>query len=268
MKTRDNTMTGVHSTLIHSLLLPVFFLLFMVFYEPYGIRPMLTMENSSYTFNVTMLFCIILVSTSITRCWLYFIGRVKSLSKVEYAIWCCVETVIAALFMSLYLALMLDTPPPFYELAVKTIRIAFFTCIYPYAFIWIAMELKERNRSEVQAQDDNSLIRFHDEYKKLRFVIAPEAVLYIKSEDNYAQIYYLDHEKIKKFTLRSSMKALEDTVAKHGMIRCHRSYFINPAQIRMIRRDSSGIIVAEFHQNGLECIPISKKYQDQIANII
>lgn len=268
MRNGNNIMTGVRSTLLHSLLLPLFFLLFAVLYEPFGIDRMLTLENSSFTFNVTMLFCIILVSVSITRCWLYFIGKFRNMSHIEYVLWCIAETLIASLFMALYLSLMMKNAPPYYELAGTTLKITAFTVIYPYLFIWICLDARAKIDSLSQRSDDSSLIRFYDEYKKLRFVIAPEAVLYIKSEDNYAQIHYLDKGKPQKFILRSSMKALEDTLKQHGLIRCHRSYFVNPSFIKIVHRNNAGLIVAELNQEGYESIPISQKYQDQIAKIV
>ena len=266
---RNNVMvTGAHSMLLHAVALPIFFLLFVVFYEPFAIESLLTMEKSSFTFNVTMLFCILLISMSITRCWLYFIGKVRSLSRIEYALWCSAEVLLGSLFMALYLSLMMPSPPPYYELVGKALKITAGTCIYPYLFIWIGMEAKTIINSLSQKSDDTSLIRFYDEYKKLRFVIAPEAVLYIKSEDNYAQIHYLDKGRSQKFILRSSMKALEDNLKQHGLIRCHRSYFVNPTFIKIVHRNDAGQIVAELNQEGYESIPISQKYQDQIANIV
>lgn len=268
MGNSNTIITGAHSILLHTLALPIFFLLFAVFYEPFGIDRMLTLENSSFTFNVTMLFCILLVSMSVTRCWLYFIGKVHSLSRIEYALWCIAEILIASLFMSLYLSLMMNSAPPYYELVGTSLKITAATCIYPYLFIWAGLEAKTRIDSLSQKSNDTSLIRFHDEYKKLRFVIAPEAVLFIKSEDNYAQIHYLDKGRPQKFILRSSMKALEGTLMQHGLIRCHRSYFVNPSYIKIVHRNNAGLIVAELNQEGYESIPISQKYQDQIAKIV
>lgn len=268
MEKNNIIMTGAHSMLLHLIALPVFFLLFVVFYEPFEIKTLLTMENSSFTFNVTMLFCILLVSISITRCWLYFLGKVRSLTRIEYALWCLAEVLIASLFMALYLSLMMDTAPPYYELVGTALKITGSICIYPYLVTWIGLEAKSRIDSLSRRSDDSSLIRFYDEYKKLRFVIAPEAVLFIKSEDNYAQIHYLDKGKSQKFILRSSMKALEDSMKQHGLIRCHRSYFVNPSYIKIVHRNSAGLIVAELNREGYESIPISQKYQDQIAKIV
>ena len=92
--------------------------------------------------------------------------------------------------------------------------------------------------------------------------------MFIKSEDNYVQIHYLDQGRTKKFVLRSSMRALEDTLSKHGLVRCHRSYFINPSFIRIVHRDSAGLIVAELNKDGYESIPISRKFQDAITKLL
>ena len=90
----------------------------------------------------------------------------------------------------------------------------------------------------------------------------------IKSEDNYVQIHYLDRNRTRKFILRSSMRALEEDLSRHGLVRCHRSYFINPSFIKIVHRDSSGLIVAELNQDGFESIPISRKYQDEISRLL
>ena len=90
----------------------------------------------------------------------------------------------------------------------------------------------------------------------------------LKYEDNYVQIHYLDRGRVKKFILRSSMRALEDDLSKHGLVRCHRSYFINPPFIKIVRRDESGQIVAQLKQEGCENIPISRKYQEEISRLL
>jgi len=78
----------------------------------------------------------------------------------------------------------------------------------------------------------------------------------------------MDQGRTRKFVLRSSIRALEETLSKHGLVRCHRSYFINPAFIKIVHRDSAGLIVAELKQGGFESIPISRKYQDEITRLL
>lgn len=259
-------MTSGAGTIIHSLIIPVFILIFTIYYRPYGIFETLSMENASFTFNVTILFCIVLVSVSITRGWLYLLGKYKELTPFVYMLWSIGEILTASLFCSLYYVLMCSDPLPFYEAAGASFIRLLTMGIYPYGFLWMAFMIYADNNA-VPAED-SSLIRFHDEYKKLRFVIAAEAVIFIRSEDNYVQIHYLDGGKTKKFILRSSMRALEETLSRHGLVRCHRSYFINPAFIKIVHRDDAGLIVAELKQDGYESIPISRKYQDAITKLL
>lgn len=263
-----NKVTSGVGTIMHSLIIPVFVLVFTIYYRPYGIYEMLNMENASFTFNAMMIFCIVLVSMSITRGWLYLIGKFRKIPVPVYIVWCIGETLVAALFSSLYITLMSDNGFPYFETAGSSFVRLLATVIYPYGFLWLGLELYHKNNEDTAPVDDSSLIRFHDEYKKLRLIIAPEAVIFIKSEDNYVQIHYIDQNRTKKFILRSSMKALEDTLTKHGLVRCHRSYFINPAFIKIVHRDNTGIIVAELKQEEYESIPISRKYQDAISKLL
>lgn len=256
------------STIMHSLIVPVFVLIFTIYYKPYGVYGILHMEHASFAFNATMLFCIVLVSISITRGWLYLIGKYREITKPVYLVWCIGETLATSLFISMYIVLMDKDTVSFFELAGSSFVTMLATCIYPYGFLWLGLELYAKNNEESDKAEDTSLIRFYDEYSKLRFVIAPEAVIFIKSEDNYVQIHYMDKNKPKKFILRSSMRALEEDLGKHGLVRCHRSYFINPAYIRIVHRDTSGLIVAELNQDGYESIPISRKYHDSITKLL
>ena len=268
MNVSNNNITGRTSTILHSLAIPLFFLFFTIFYKPRSIEKLLDMEHASFAFNITILFCIVLLSTSITRVWLYLLGLYRSVSKQIYAAWCVCEMIIAALFSSLYITLMLKEPVSYFEIAGTAMILIMTSTVYPYIFLWLQYEIYAGKQRLDGTPDEKSLIRFYDEYKKLKLVIAREAVMFIKSEENYVHIHYLDHDKNKKFTLRSSMKALEETLTKHGLVRCHRSYFINPEYIKIVHRNSAGIIVAELNKPNCDTIPISRKYQDVITKLI
>ena len=78
----------------------------------------------------------------------------------------------------------------------------------------------------------------------------------------------MDHGKVKKFNLRSSMKSLEEVLGKHGLIRCHRSYFLNPSFVKLVKRDESGTIMAQLSVEDTAPVPISRKYYDRIVNCL
>ena len=218
MSANNNKIIGGVSTIIHSLAVPLFFLFFIIFYKPHTIYGLLNMQHAGFTFNATLLFCIVLVTTDITRGSLYLVGKYKTISPQIYFSWCFAEMIIMALFASLYVTLMLKEPMSFFEVTGNIVVLIITTTIYPYAFIWFKYEIHEKGLENNETPDENSLIRFYDEYKKLRLVIARDAVLFIKSEENYVHIFYLDQGKNKKFTLRSSMRALEETAPAEEVV--------------------------------------------------
>ena len=255
-------------TIIHWLIIPLFAFVFCLYYRPYVMYEFLSMGHASFSFNSTILFCIVLLSFAMTRWGLFVLGKFRKVTGLAYLVWCVGETIIAAMFSALFLVLIAHTDRTFFELSGMTFMNLLTTNIYPLVIMWLCFERYLRNEDAANKVDESSLIRFYDEYKKLRFVIANEAVMFIKSEENYVQIHYLDKNRTKKFVLRSSMRALEDDLSKKGLVRCHRSYFINPAYIKIVHRDESGQIVAVLNQDGYDSIPISRKYQDEITKLL
>ena len=78
----------------------------------------------------------------------------------------------------------------------------------------------------------------------------------------------MDADRVKEFMLRASMKSVENTVANHGLIRCHRSYFVNPKFVKLLRKNREGMISAELLHPEVPSIPVSKQYYDTIAALL
>lgn len=268
MNKQRNLLYGGSSAIAHSVLVPLFAFVFVILYRPFSIPERLHMEGASYTFNLTILLCIVLGSVATMRLILWLLRKKFPDGGLVYATWCLGEIVVASLFVSLYIVLMLRGERGFFEIVGATMGRMFGICVYPYILIYMLVTMLGMSAQADEPVDSASLLKFYDEYKKLRFVIASEAVIFLKSEENYVQIHYLDNSKPKKFVLRSSMRALEEQMSRHGLVRCHRSYFINPDHVKMIRKESSGVVSAVLNQEGFEPIPISRKYQQEITSIL
>ncbi|MEO1654426.1 MAG: LytTR family DNA-binding domain-containing protein, partial [Bacteroidota bacterium] len=52
-------------------------------------------------------------------------------------------------------------------------------------------------------------------------------LIYIKSADNYVEVYYLENDQLKKKLIRHNLKHIK--VDFPQLIQTHRSYLINPA---------------------------------------
>ena len=268
MEKRRKLLLGGVSTVAHILIVPLFAFVFTVLYRPFGIAEALELGGADYTFNITILYCILLGSVAITRLVLYLLRRRFVPSGLNYSVWCLGEVVVAALFGALYVTLMADGAIGYFECVGAVVGRLCGIVIFPYVMLFLSFELRAANLSGDEAVDSAKLIKFYDEYQKLRFVIASDAVIFLRSEENYVNIHYTDGGKTKKFVLRSSMRALEVLMASHGLVRCPRSYFLNPDQVTMLRKESSGMVVAELNVEGLEPVPISRKYQDEVTRLL
>lgn len=144
-------------------------------------------------------------------------------------------------------------------------EVAFLTMLFPYVLITLAMYYLSNEGTQMAEED--SLVRFTDQNQRLKLVIASSAILYLEAEENYVRIHYMENENEKDYVLRNSMKGLEELVGRHGMIRSHRSYFINPAHIKVLRKDKEGSIIAELDVAAKE-IPVSKRYYDQLSALL
>jgi DNA-binding LytR/AlgR family response regulator len=64
------------------------------------------------------------------------------------------------------------------------------------------------------------------------------------------------------------MKSLEPLMQKHGMVRCQRSYYINPSHIKVLRKDKEGMIWAELDIINTKQIPVSAKYYHNVEQLL
>ena len=52
------------------------------------------------------------------------------------------------------------------------------------------------------------------------------------------------------------------------MVRCQRSFFVNPQHVKVLRKDKQGVVVAELDVNGADTIPVSPKYYDALERML
>jgi len=240
-----------------------FFLLFSLFYDPFGMQERLDMGRDISAFNTIILTCIVGVSVMTTRSLMALLKNSISKEWWAYLVWCVMEITVAAAFMALFLSLM-EKGAGYFQTLSTCIKYAATILVYPYTILTLIMTVSDKKKAEEREEAAN-LVRFYDSNKLLKLTIAASALMYIKAEENYLRIFYLDAGKFKDYQLRSSMTAISETAGKAGLFRCHRSYYINPSKIKALRRESNGTMSAEIE--GAESpIPVSKKlYQELTA---
>ncbi|MBR4660620.1 MAG: LytTR family transcriptional regulator [Bacteroidales bacterium] len=244
--------------------IPIWFILFVLLYEPSGITPWLEMAPRDLLHtNLSIVASILLVTLTGTRIAFHFMQRnLFNATWTNYILWCLGEFFLCAALSSIYMSLMGDGQ--YLPELIHCIRYLFSIIIYPYVIISLMLAMK-RDEDPAAQGDEGRLIKFYDSSRKLKLSIVSDAVLYIAAEENYVRIYYLENENVRNYLLRASMKSLESVVQGKGLKRCQRSFFINPAHIKALRKEPSGIILAELDVNGVSAIPVSHTYFEEIS---
>ena len=251
--------------LLHVIVLPIFFFTFMIVYRPFDIMDLLGKEW--FGVHIAIMTSIVLVSVLITRLIYYYVPM--RLNYTLYIFWEVAETIFTSFFVALYLWLVLGKPMPYFEMLMLAIMYVFLTLLIPYAVMALAMRIMEYGRKASSADDDSRhRMRFYDDKHNLKLVVQSDTVLYIEADINYVNIYYTENGRVRSFMLRSSMKALDELCQEHGLMRCHRSFYVNPSRVKVLRRDREGVIYAELDANDVRHIPVTKRYYERLSEML
>ena len=261
----NSVFTNIASQVLYVVIVPLFFLGFTILYRPERLVSFLSIYSYPYGFNVTIISLIVLGVMIISRVIYFLIVHSTATNFRFWVLWQFVELIIMALFVAMYITLMYHdiVDYPFYEVVGKSL--VMLGAVNLYSYLAIGLGLTYAEQKELSPIEDDSLMRFLDSQKQVKFMIASSAVLYIEAQENYVLIKYLDGAVVKEYTLRSSMAGLEPLMVKHGFVRCQRSYYINPAHIKALRRDKEGAISAELDVPQQKAIPVSPRYYEALT---
>ena len=237
--------------LLHMVVLPIFFFSFMLIYRPFDVMDFFGHEW--FGVHITIISCIILVSVIVTRLLYYFLPL--KLSYTLYSFWCLAEIIFTSFFAALYIWLVFKKPMPYF--------------VIPYVILALSMRIHEYSDKSSESLDAAShRIRFYDEKHNLKIVLDSQSVLYIEADVNYVNIYYIENGKVRSYMLRNSMKAIDEVCQDHGLLRCQRSFYVNPKHVKVLRKEKDGVVYAELDANDVRHIPVTKRYYDRLAEML
>ncbi|MBR4391920.1 MAG: LytTR family transcriptional regulator [Bacteroidales bacterium] len=252
----------------HLVGLPLFVLGLLLLFCPFAFKNF-DITFSSYSFHITMTFCIIVVVMLVSRITLGLLNKRKTLTRTQYYFACLFEILFASGFTGLYLWLFTKKTEAYFVFFGYTLVYLSVAMIIPYIILFLYHQIldKEEQLEDAAKPGQGEKIRFLDERGNVRLIVSQLSILYIQSDENYLRIYYLDEGKINTYLLRSSMKRIEDMCAKNGLIRCHRSYFVNKEHVQVLQKDKEFTYAILDIQNAAH-IPVSKNYYDQVSAIL
>ncbi len=171
-------------------------------------------------------------------------------------------------FVAMYLWLVLNKPVPYFDTLTVSFQYIFLTLVIPYSIIALSVRVYDYSKRAHEPDESIRRMRFYDINHNLKLVVTAGTVLYIGAEENYINIFYTDGGKVRSYVLRNSMKSVDELCLAHGLVRCHRSYYINPSHVKVLRKDKEGVIYAELDAADLMDIPVSKRYYEKLSEML
>ncbi len=108
---------------------------------------------------------------------------------------------------------------------------------------------------------------FSPESGKEKIEIPLRDLLFIKSVDNYVEIFRTDNDQIKKLFLRSSLKRIEQDLKGHPFLfKCHRAFLVNINNVSRVAGNSQGYRLVF---KGIEdAIPVSRYTSKNLFKLV
>lgn len=129
----------------------------------------------------------------------------------------------------------------------------------------LADELNKKLKEHKQSQE--KIIHFTSDYQKDSLAIKVNALLFIRSANNYIEVFWKDGEVIRNQMVRCSMTTAEDIVKEYKFIfKCHRSFIVNIYYIERFEGNSQGYKL--FFENVSFPIPVSKNSATRLKELI
>lgn len=253
-------------------------LLFVVLYSPtFGYsEELLQVWKAHSAFCMPIICSIELVVLAVSRLLLCLTSHRHGIGHVEFFVWQLVELVVVCLFCDLFLSLFFHIG--YFDFLTRILVLGVALNIFPYSFFWVAVGSIAREAALTDARQEitllrkgsehagNGAIRFVDEKGNTKIMLGSEKVISIESAGNYVTILYDDDSRLMRYSLRNTLKGIEDVCEANGLVRCHRSYFVNLSRVKLIRRTPDGVF-AEIDRPGVADIPVSKSYASDLLQL-
>ena len=132
MNKLPSIMTALRSNLTFILVIPLFWLCFVLLYQPSDMVEMLNMDAGKLNFNSTIIMCILLGVMIISRGLLMVIHRTLRLTWWKFVVWEMSELLLMSLFTALYITLMYQGEYSYFYIVGQSLYALLIITIYPY----------------------------------------------------------------------------------------------------------------------------------------
>jgi len=110
------------------------------------------------------------------------------------------------------------------------------------------------------------VIHFQSDYEKDDLSVDVNELLYIKSANNYIEVFWHDRQGVHSRLVRCTLKYAEEVTSEYPFVfRCHRAFIVNIYQIRRLEGNSQGYVV--FVGEDQHPVSVSRMYIPQFKEL-
>ncbi len=252
----------------------VFALIFINLYAPFGVNTWYDVTKPQLFFYSSLVILAGLLVIALSRIIMLQVVRTRPLTTGEYIAWIATEIISLAIVYVVLRALFISRIPDVMEAFSDSLKVTSLVLLFPYTLTFLYFSWQEKNRKIEELTESGHgakaasplMIPFNDYRGELRFSVKTEDLLYLEAADNYVIVHYMDGNKKAKYAIRNSLKKIEENLGDVNLIRCHRSFIVNFDKVRIIRKESDGLVL-EMDIPEKIAIPISGTYADEVMRL-
>jgi hypothetical protein len=139
-----------------------------------------------------------------------------------------------------------------------------------------AQQLNQAMQQGLLAQASNTMaspgdvlaekIHLTAENQKIALSLAPAHLLFVRSEGNYVEVFYLRNDALHKELIRAKLTSIEEQLPGSDFFRCHKSFLINLRHILKVEGNARNLELVMDHY--AEKIPVSRSKSKALSALL
>lgn len=252
----------------------VFIYIFLIFFQPFGVNNYNPTENISLDLIIGIIWIIPMLF--LTICFNEFFLRPKLIQRpkpfvlILWFFYVFISVGTSSFLLYNFIGNFHDFNFSSYVnhiLEICSVLIfPFFGTIFFYSYQKMVKNYSESLSVSKGVSDLNKVVLLKGDYKSDQIALGQNSIICMQSEDNYLGLRYLEHDEVKKYLIRSTLKKMEKHINSELFVKCNRSIIINLFHLESVKHHSSGLILkVKFIENEVK---VSKVNTSKVLELI
>jgi len=226
----------------HRLFFVIFMTVYLVFYlnvyMPFNLIDWYIFTGHNKILSLSILGLIGGVYYAITQLFLRKVIGCETFTVKSFSVWVAVELIVLTGILTVLYDNVTGINAHVLEY-FSNLKYIFLTLVIPYTLVILILAMLQSKTKQfelIKQNKDielkNDLVNFPDENGNIKVSIRMNDILFLRSIDNYVEIYYLNDRNVRSELIRNSLKRMELVLHGFPVDRCHRSYMVNKKKYR------------------------------------